>query len=125
MMPQESTATSPTAKRLQGIFVTRAAIVVLVFTVAGLATLAKNGQYYPKSDPARCVSISTKMNVAHSPVDNAGGLLQAVSPAFPPQTTLPITRAQRAEPAPVRRIGLIVSMQHRSPPRTSRYAIFV
>ena len=34
---------------------------LLLILVAGLSTLAKNGQYFPKTTPAHNVSISTKM----------------------------------------------------------------
>ena len=39
----------------------------LLLAVAGLATMAKNGQYFPETSAAHYVSISTKMNVAHPP----------------------------------------------------------
>lgn len=103
-------------KRLRVGLLTRATIVVLLFSVAGLATLAKNGQYFPKTNPARYVSISTKMNIALSPVLSAGEPLQPVVASFPPQ---PATRANRVEITkipPVERIGVRISMQHRSPP---------
>ncbi|MGH9691813.1 MAG: hypothetical protein ACRD4C_12170 [Candidatus Acidiferrales bacterium] len=103
-------------KRLRIGLLTRATILVLLFSVAGLATLAKNGQYFPKTNPARYVSISTKMNVAHSPVLSAGEPLQPVVASFPPQ---PATRASRVQPSLVplvERISIRISMQHRSPP---------
>ena len=116
MMPKESAAAQRTPQNLWAIFATKTAIFVLLFTVAGLATLAKNGQYYPKSDPARNVSISTKMNVSHSPVQVAGEQLQAVALLFralPPLRTARVRYAENLRKPP---IGVVVSMQHRSPP---------
>ena len=41
----------------------RVAVVMLLVAVAGLSTLAKNIQYFPKTSPTHYVSSSTKMKV--------------------------------------------------------------
>lgn len=94
----------------------RATIILLLFTVAGLATFAKNGQYYPESNPAQHVSVSIKMNVTHSLVQATEEPLQPVSRFLPPQPSVPSpqVRAEATSPSPP--VGITVSMQHRSPP---------
>lgn len=116
MTPEHSTASQPTA-RLRTAFCTRATIVILLFTVAGLATLAKNGQYYPKSNPAQHVSIAIKMNVVHSSMHLAEEPLQPVARFSPPQPVR-AARVRFEEPPAVAPVGVVVSMQHRSPPLT-------
>jgi hypothetical protein len=115
MTPQERTVGQPIPKKLWKIFATKTTILVLLFTVAGLATLAKNGQYYPKSDPARNVSISTKMNVSHSPM-HVVGEQQTVALLFSVLPALRTARVRNAEDLRKPPIGVVVSMQHRSPP---------
>src|ERR1700735_3356942 len=45
-----------------------ATVVVLLFGIAALSTLAKNSVYFPKSNPTRYVNIASKMKRASSPV---------------------------------------------------------
>jgi hypothetical protein len=116
VMPQESTDTRPKANRFWTVLATRAVIAVLLFTVAGLATLAKNGQYYPKSNPVRNVSISTKMNLNHSLVQVAAEPSQPVARFFRPQPPLRAVRLHSPQALQIPRISVVVSMQHRSPP---------
>lgn len=102
--------------RLWVVICSRVAVVVLLFTVTGLFTLAKNGQYYPKSSPERSVSVSIKMNVAHSSVYVAEQPLQPVARLFLPQPPVPVHRVQAEEPPLKPPIGVVVSMQFRAPP---------
>ena len=97
-------------------FLTRTSIFLLLFTVAGLSTLAKNGQYFPQTNPARHVSISTKMNVAHSPVIFTADQLQTAAKVSPRQRPIQFARVEKLPDPPIRHIGLTVSMQFRSPP---------
>ncbi len=116
MMPRENTVTQPTPKKFWAVFATKTAIIALLFTVAGLATLAKNGQYYPKSNPARNVSISTKMDVTHSTVQVAAEPSQLLARFYPPQPQLRIVSVHYEPVLQKTPIGVTVSMQHRSPP---------
>jgi hypothetical protein len=102
--------------RLWAGIITRATILILLFSVAGLATLAKDGQYFPKTNPARYVSISTKMNDAHSPVLSVGEPLQPFVATFPLQPRIRVSRVEIPQVPPVKQIAVRVSMQHRSPP---------
>jgi len=92
----------------------RAAVVILLVTVAGLSTLAKNSQYFPKTNPAQHLSISTKMNVAHAPAVLPGDRLQVARISPPP--SIQASRLEQFETAPIGQIGIAVSKQHRSPP---------
>jgi len=94
-----------------------AAVIVLLFAVAGLSTLAKDGLYFPRTSIARHTSDSTKMMTSHASVVFRCEE-QAVAKACPPppaRDALPILAAT----APAREIGVVVSMQHRSPPTLS------
>lgn len=93
-----------------------ALVLLLLIAVVGLYTLAKNGQYFPKTNPVRYVSLSIKMNVAHAPVVIAGDKLQLIARVAPPRLVLRVSRLEQFEATPVQRIGVTVSMQHRSPP---------
>jgi hypothetical protein len=125
MTPQPSTATQPTAKPWAAV-VTKATILLLLFSVAALATLAKNGQYYPKSDAAQHVSISTKMNVVlHSSAHLGEEPLQPSTRFFPPQPPLRSAWVPTAEPPSIPTISVTVSMQHRSPPRAFSYSLLL
>ena len=92
------------------------AILLLLFAVAGLSTLAKNSKYLPKSDPTHFLSNATKMNVGHLPV-----LFFAIQYA-PRAKVVPVERRFRmlqpvsSEKIDLPQIGLIISLQHRSPP---------
>jgi len=93
----------------------RLAVVVLLVTVAGLSTLAKDGQYGPRTSPERLVSLSTKMNVA-APVAFNRQPRQPVVHLVPPPPPVRAARAKDFEDPLIEKIGWSVSMQHRSPP---------
>jgi hypothetical protein len=94
----------------------RVCVVLLLISVAGLSTVAKDGQYFPKTNPARFLSMSTKMNLTHAPIVLDGARTQPVVRIAPPLPSVRITRIERSEPVPVQRISVRVSLQHRSPP---------
>ncbi|MFZ0523874.1 MAG: hypothetical protein WAN14_15560 [Candidatus Acidiferrales bacterium] len=98
-------------------FCLRVGVLLLLVAIAGFATLAKNSQYYSKSNPAHYINISSKMKVAAVPaVMDRTPLLR-----HPETFTLPlpqphVTRVVRAETPPPPSVGVTVSLQHRSPP---------
>jgi hypothetical protein len=95
----------------------RAAVIfLLLIAVSALSTLAKDGQYFPRTNPARHASLSTKMKVAQPPVIFSGDVLQLVARIAPPPPTFQVTRLEKFEITPIRSISITVSMQHRSPP---------
>lgn len=91
-------------------------VALLLFTVLGLFTLAKTGQYYPESNPAQHLSVSIKMNIAHSSIEAAEEPQDVAICFFLPQPPPRQHRAQMEEPPPIVPVGVTVSMQHRSPP---------
>jgi hypothetical protein len=94
----------------------RVAVVMLLVAVAGLSTLAKNIQYFPKTNPTHYVSSSTKMKVVHAPVVlDRDRQLPVSKISVPPRTVWPI-REDRLEAVLIPAVGVTVSMQHRSPP---------
>lgn len=115
----EFSATDQGTTKLWATFARKAVVLLLLFTVAGLATFAKNGQYYPKSNPAQHISVSIKLNVAHSPAHAAEKPLQPVARFLIPQPPLHPPRMQVEEIPTALPIGVTVSMQHRSPPLAS------
>jgi len=94
----------------------RSAILLLLVGVACLSTFAKVGQYYPRSASVHYVSIANKMNVAHPPALLARKPLHLVARITPPQPAFPVTRCVEPEVPFSQRIGIVVSLQHRSPP---------
>lgn len=93
-----------------------AVILLLLVSVAALSTLAKNGQYLPRTNPARHASLSTKMKVAQAPAIFAGDALRLVARIAPPPPAFQVTRLEQFEITPIRSISVAVSMQPRSPP---------
>ena len=93
------------------------AIVALLFAVAGLSTLAKNSQYFPKSNPTHYVNIATKMKAAPSRVVVQRERLSPVAKVLPPKSEV-LNRYAAKEEAnlPLPSVGVTVSVQHRSPP---------
>lgn len=96
-------------------FFNRTIVLLLLFAIPGLATLAKDSWYLPQADTGHYLTAQVKMNVVHSSV---------VLDQEPPQTVaaiLPIKHQATVNPrreteTPVTWIRLTVSLQHRSPP---------
>jgi len=94
----------------------RAAVLLLLFAVAGLSTLSMHTRYLPKSNPIRFISKAAKMNVAHHSVVPAAGPLHPAAELAPPQPECRTVLAVQPERFHLRQIGLILSLQYRSPP---------
>ncbi len=91
-------------------------ILLLLFLVASLSTLAKNSQYLPKSNPARFVNIATKMKLAQSPVLFSWMPLHPVARAIPPRpTTRPSDLIELENPS-IQSMVFTFLLQYRSPP---------
>jgi hypothetical protein len=100
-----------------GVCLRAIAVMILLFAVTALSVLAKDGLYSSRTSVARRTSDSTKMVPSHA---SAVFLCetQVVTknrPLRPVRQTLPILPAI----APTNQIGVVVSMQHRSPPQFS------
>jgi len=94
----------------------RAAVLLLLLGVAGLATIAKQSQYLPSSNPLHRISKSAKMELLHPPVDFIPAQSYLVSRIVPPQPEFNSTPLARSEQPTHGEIGLRVSPQHRAPP---------
>jgi len=94
----------------------RAAVLLLLFAVAGLSTLSMHTRYLPKSNPIRFISKATKMNVAHHAAVPPAGPLYPAAELVPPQPEFRTVLAVQPEKICLQQIGLILSLQYRSPP---------
>ena len=90
-------------------------VVLLLFAVAGLSTLAKTSQYFPKSHPTHYVNISNKMKVAPAVVLEQAPLYPVAKVVFP-QGPAPTNSSSEHISVLATSIGITVSTQHRSPP---------
>ena len=107
----------PMRSRLVKLSLLNISIVLLLFAVAGLSTLAKNSQYFPKSNPTHYVNIAAKMKPAPSRVVVQRERLSPVAKVLPPKSEV-LNRYAAKEEAnlPLPSVGVTVSVQHRSPP---------
>ena len=94
----------------------KAAVLLLLFAVTGLSILSMHTRYLPKSNPIRFISKAAKMNVAHHSAVPAAGPLYRAAELAPPQPEFRTVLAVQPERFHLRQIGLILSLQHRSPP---------
>jgi hypothetical protein len=93
-------------------------VVTLLVFLAGFSTLAKNVQYLPKSNPARYLSIASKMK-ANSGCPSVSVKPQPAQPSsrlLIPEPVLFVSNFDQREAPPVQRISLIVCLRHRAPP---------
>ncbi|HYB61880.1 MAG TPA: hypothetical protein VEH50_10410 [Methylomirabilota bacterium] len=97
-------------------FFLRPVIVLLLLGVAGLSTIAKVGQYYPRTSSAHYISFASKMDVAHPPAVLARKPIYLVARITPPEPAFRVTWRMEPEPPLTQRICIVVSLQHRSPP---------
>jgi hypothetical protein len=93
----------------------RTTVFLLLFGVAGLSTLAKQGKYLPRLNPLRHYSKSVKMERANHPVDFVPVTAQPVSRVVPAQPEFSATISVTLGPA-FRQTRLAISSQHRAPP---------
>jgi hypothetical protein len=91
---------------------------VLLLGLTGLATSAKDAQYFRTSKIEHESSLSTKMNVPPAPVILSSVDIQKVARiiATKPQETY--RPRFKPEPLPTESVGVTVAMQHRSPPES-------
>ncbi len=96
-----------------------AAVVLLLFAVTALSTLAKNSQYFPSPSPTHYLNISNKMKGAPLPVLLERAPLYPIAKVVPPQPHTPANHGVEEISLPSPSIGVTVSIQHRSPPSRS------
>ncbi len=93
----------------------RTAAFLLLFGVAGLSTLAKQGKYLPKSNPLRNYSKAAKMELLDHPVDFLFVAAEPVSGIVPPEPEFSGTLLVKPG-LTFRLIALTISFHHRAPP---------
>jgi hypothetical protein len=95
----------------------RLAIVLLLFAIAGFSTMAKNSQYYSRSNPVHFMNISSKMKVSPAPAILDRTPLQLVERLVaPPQQQVRSFPVVEQEFPELPSISVTLSLQHRSPP---------
>ena len=95
-------------------------VVTLLVFLAGFSTLAKNVQYLPKSNPARYLSIASKMK-ADSDCAVAEIKIQPAQPSSQlaiPEASITVFSFDPREAPFVQRISLLVCLRYRAPPIT-------
>jgi hypothetical protein len=90
--------------------------VLLLFLVAGLATLAKNVQYLPKSNTAHYINCATKMKAAQPALKADRKPLRPVARVMPASPTYRPCCQNEPETPPIQLVGLTVSLQQKSRP---------
>jgi hypothetical protein len=96
--------------------IAKASILTLLIALVGLSILAKQAQYYPRTNPVRHISTSTKMNVPQTATVIAREPQQPVAKVIPPQLQPRAAKIAAPELTCVPWIHLTLSLQHRSPP---------
>jgi hypothetical protein len=94
----------------------RIGVLALLLAIAGFSTLAKNSQYFAKSNPAHYINISSKIKVTAQPTLLERTPLRPVAKSVAIRPELRIQRVVRAETPPLPSIAVTVSLQFRSPP---------
>ncbi len=94
----------------------RIAIVFLLVAIAGFSTLAKNSQYYSRSNPAHFLNISSKMKVGQAPAVLDREPLRLVARLVRPLRQVRSYPVIEQEVLELPSIGIMLTLQHRSPP---------
>lgn len=92
-------------------------VLLLLFAVAGLSTMAKDGKYHPHQKSAQHVSLSTKMDVVSPSIVLDRGPQQSVIHLIQSQPRVCFARILDFAAPRLESVGFAVSMQLRSPPQ--------
>lgn len=112
---QQSANRSPYESPLGKSFI-RVGAVLLLFLVAGLATLAKNVQYLPKSDSAHYINCATKMKAAQAAPEADRRPLHPIARLVPARPIYLTPRQDGPEALPIQLNCLTISPQQKSRP---------
>ena len=91
-------------------------VLILLVSVAGLETGAKNSLYYPRNISVHYLSIGSKVKVAASPAQIDRSPLHLIAKLSPPRPLTRIAPENKTEAPPIQRLCVTVALQHRSPP---------
>jgi hypothetical protein len=109
-------------QRYRKIVLIRIAVVMLLASLAGFSTLAKNVQYLPKSNPARYLSIASKMKADCAPVTveappvEPRTTVRAIASAIPPKPIAFSCLLEQRTTQVVAQVRIYGSVQRRGPP---------
>jgi hypothetical protein len=92
------------------------AILLLIFAIAGLTTLAKQSRYLSESNPSHYLSSATKLCMADHPVAFLVAEVRPVAKVIPLQPEFRAVPRATSKKLELLQIGLVVSLQHRAPP---------
>ncbi len=102
----------------RGILV-RTVAFLLLFAVAGLSTLAKQGRYLPAGNPLHHYSQAAKMELVHHPLEFVPVTTGVAPRIVPPQPAFTSTLLIQPEGLSLHQVELAVCFQHRAPPSLS------
>jgi len=102
----------------RGRLLTKLTVLILLISVAGLATGAKNSLYYPQNNSVHYLSIGSKAKVAASPAQIDRSPLYPVAKLVPPRPATQLAPEKKTEAPPIQPLCVTVALQHRSPPST-------
>jgi hypothetical protein len=91
-------------------------VLILLVSVAGLATGAKNSLYYPQNASVHYLSIGSKAKVAASPAQIDRSPLRLIAKLVPPRPAIRVAPEKKTEAPPIQHLCVTVALQHRSPP---------
>jgi hypothetical protein len=111
-------------RKSRNLVVIRFAVVLLLASLAGFATLAKNTQYLPKSNPDRFLSIASKMKADCAPATieapalqpRSSGIAIALVLRLPTVPIILYSGPEDLDAQFIERIGVTVSLQYHAPP---------
>jgi len=92
------------------------AILALLLALAGLSTLAKQGQFYPRTNPVRQISAATKMSVPQTARTLDCVPTQPAARLILPQPQDRPVRMVAPELSSIAWAHLTLPLQHRAPP---------
>ena len=100
----------------RGRLLAKLTVLILLVSVAGLATGAKNSLYYPRNISVHYLSIASKAKVAASATQIDRNPLHPVGKLVPLRPLTRIAPENKTEAPPIQRLCVTVALQHRSPP---------
>ena len=116
MLESHPTHAAPPQQR-PGLFYFRVGVVLLLFAVAGLSTMAKNSQYYSRSNPAHYLNISSKMKMS-PPAALDRTPLRPIARFAVPQPVVRFSPVVEDQVPELPSLSVTLTLQHRSPPQS-------
>jgi hypothetical protein len=99
-----------------GRLLARLTVLILLVSVASLATGAKNSVYYPRTISVHYLSIGSKAKAVASPAPIDRRPLHPVAKLIALRPATRIAPENKTETLPIQRLCVTVAVQHRSPP---------